>query len=130
MLLEFDMQGSCAVLHQGRKLISCKDKRQTILMDNFNIERSRKILKQKLNRSGISMKHSQHERLKNVSAIRRREMVRRCVRFRYYYYFLKYFLYLSLCGLAGCNKGERWMGVEDGRGLNIKTLKKRTDQNF
>lgn len=38
MLEGFGMQGSSAVLHQGRKLISCKDKRQTILMDNFSIE--------------------------------------------------------------------------------------------
>lgn len=60
-------------------------------MDNFHIERSCKILKQNLNRTGISTKHSQHERLKNVLAIRRQEMVRRCVRLCFFF-----FLILSL----------------------------------
>lgn len=60
-------------------------------MDNFHIERSCKILKQNLNRTGISTKHRQHERLKNVLAVRRQEMVRRCVRFRYFFFFNTFF---------------------------------------
>lgn len=56
-------------------------------MDNFSIERQQ-ILEQKVSRSGISTKHSQHERGKNVLAIRRREIVRRRMR-------LGYFLILS-----------------------------------
>lgn len=94
-------------------------------MENFNIERSRKILKQKPNRSGISTKHSQHERLKNVSAIRRREMVRRCVRYGYYYYFFHTFFTSACAGWQVAIKGRGGWGVEDGRGLNIKTLKKK-----
>lgn len=76
------MQGSSAVLHQGRKLISCKDKKANNF-NNFSIERQQ-ILKQKVSRSGISTKHSRHERGKIVLAIRRLEIVRRRVRLRYF----------------------------------------------
>lgn len=78
------MQGRSAVPHQGKKIIiPCKDKRQTILIDNFSIER-RQILKQKVGRSGISTKHSRHERgKKNVLAIKQQEIVRRRVSLGY-----------------------------------------------
>lgn len=99
------MQGSSAVLHQGRKLISCKDKKANNF-DNFSIERQQ-ILKQKVSRSRISTKHSRHERGKIVLAIRRLEIVRRRVRLRY---FFNTFFTSACAGCTGCGKGHP--GVE------------------